>query len=471
MMINRVITNQTKTMVLLMLVFTAIILLFSGLVYFSIVNFSHQRFYELLKIRTTTIIQIEKGKDDLDLPENYILNGLNDEELPMERDYVFAIPADSNFQKISSKIHIPAYFFKNIVKKGEANYNDKEFYYIGQTFRHDNKNYIAIASAKNHYVIYYLGFLKRTLITCIVLSLFFSMIFSFYLSKTLFRPILKITGKVKEISSENLHLRLESQPDNKELNELVDTFNGMLNRIETSFETQNHLIGNVSHELRTPLTSIMGEADVALSISRTNEEYKETLGIILNEAEKLDKKIKALLMIAQTGFDGKIQKMDQVRIDQLLWDVIETLRRIDSRNNIFLDISMLPDNPKKLKVQGNEQLLHLAVTNIIQNGCKYSNFQQVKVSLGATDTDVYIIVKDNGIGIPEEEMNKIYDPFFRASNTGNYEGYGIGLPLARNIVRMHQGELIVSSYENQGTTVQLRFPNFYNAHPEVRESI
>ena len=84
-MFNRVITNQTKTMVLLMLVFTAIILLFSGLVYFSIVNFSHQRFYELLKIRTTTIIQIEKGKDDLDLPENYILNGLNDEELPLEQ--------------------------------------------------------------------------------------------------------------------------------------------------------------------------------------------------------------------------------------------------------------------------------------------------------------------------------------------------------------------------------------------------
>jgi signal transduction histidine kinase len=287
------------------------------------------------------------------------------------------------------------------------------------------------------------------------------MIFSFYLSKTLFKPILKITGKVQEITSENLHLRLEPQPDNKELNELVETFNTMLTRLETSFETQNHLIGNVSHELRTPLTSIMGEADLALSIERTNQEYRETLGIILNEAEKLDKKIKALLLIAQTGFDGKIQKIDKVRMDQLIWDAIETIRRIDSRNNIYLDISMLPDNPKKLKVLGNEQLLHLAITNIINNGCKYSNFEQVKVSIGATDTDVYIIVKDSGIGIPESEMHKIYDPFFRASNTKNYEGYGIGLPLARNIVRMHNGELTVSSFENQGTTVQLRFPTLY----------
>lgn len=444
-----------------MAVFTTVILIFGGLVYFSIVNFSHQRFYELLKIRTTTIVQIEKNKDLLDLPENYVLNSNNDEELPMERDYVFAVPSDSNFTDISNKIHIPSSFFKNILKKGEANFNDSEFYYIGQSFKHRNKDYIAIASAKNHYVVHYLGFLKRTLITCMILSIFFSMIFSFYLSKTLFKPILKITGKVKEISSENLHLRLEPQPGNKELNELVETFNTMLTRIETSFETQNHLIGNVSHELRTPLTSIMGEADVALSINRTAEEYKETLGIILDEAEKLDKKIKALLLIAQTGFDGKIQKIDRVRMDQLLWDVIETLRKIDSRNNIYLDISMLPDNPKKLKVQGNEQLLHLAVANIISNGCKYSDFQKVKVSLGATDTDLYIIVKDIGIGIPESEMNKIYDPFFRASNTRNYEGYGIGLPLARNIVRMHNGELLVSSQENEGTTVQMRFPTIY----------
>ncbi len=460
-MLSKISTNQTKTMLLLMLVFSVIILLFSGLVYFSIVNFSHQRFYELLKIRATTLVQIEKSKLEISNSTNKKINTLNQAEaLPLEKDYVFKIPQDSNYRKISHQIHIPESFFKSIVKNGEANYKDKDDYYIGQSFRSQNKDYIAIASAKNHYLVYYLAYLKRTLITCMILALFFSMIFSFYLAKTLFKPILKITDKVKEISSENLHLRLEPQPGNKELNELVDTFNGMLNRIETSFETQNHLIGNVSHELRTPLTSIMGEADVALSMKRTEEHYQETLQIILDEAEKLDKKIKALLMIAQTGFDGKIQKMDKVRMDQLLWDVIETATRINSKNNVFMDISMLPDNPKKLKVQGNEQLLHLAMANIINNACKYSNFQQVKVSLGATDTHVYIIVKDNGIGIPDSEFTKIYDPFFRASNTKNYEGYGIGLPLARNIIRIHNGELIINSKENVGTTVQISFPIF-----------
>ncbi len=456
-MFKKLATNQTKTMLLLMLVFSVVILLFSGLVYFSIVNFSHQRFYELLKIRATTIVQIEKSKDNLNIHDT-ALSTIKDEELPMERDYVLAVPQNGDLKGVSAEVRLPEHFFRNVIEDGEANYNDKELYYIGQSYKSKGKWYIAIASAKNHYLVYYLGYLKKTLITCMILALFFSMIFSFYLSKTLFRPILKITNKVKEISSENLHLRLEPQPGNTELNELVDTFNDMLNRIETSFETQNHLIGNVSHELRTPLTSIMGEADVALSIKRSEEHYQETLQIILNEAEKLDKKIKALLMIAQTGFDGKIQKMDKVRMDQLLWDVIETAQRINSQNNVYMDISMLPDNPKKLKVQGNEQLLHLAMANIINNGCKYSNFRQVRVSLGATDEHVYVIIKDSGIGIPDSEMAKIYDPFFRASNTKNYEGYGIGLPLARNIIRMHSGELIVNSKINVGTTVQIKFP-------------
>lgn len=107
-----------------MLVFTVVILLFSGLVYFSIVNFSHQRFYELLKIRATTIIQIEKSKPHIDTVTNQIISNLTrEEELPMEKDYVFEIPKDSNYNKISHQIHIPDTFFKSIVRKGVANYN------------------------------------------------------------------------------------------------------------------------------------------------------------------------------------------------------------------------------------------------------------------------------------------------------------------------------------------------------------
>src|SRR5690606_8702812 len=114
---------------------------------------------------------------------------------------------------------------------------------------------------------------------------------------------------------------------------------------------------------------------------------------------------------------------------------------------ISLDFSLLPESPVKLKIKGNEQLLHLAISNILVNGCKYSDKRTVQLALGASDKEVIIVVKDKGIGIPNNELKYIYDPYFRASNTSNYEGYGIGLPLTRNIIRMHNGTLNVFSIE------------------------
>ena len=270
-----------------------------------------------------------------------------------------------------------------------------------------------------------------------------------------------MTFKVKDISSENLHLRLEGQYKSLELTELALTFNNVLDRLETSFETQNNFISNASHELRTPLTAIIGEADVTLSKLRKPEEYIETLQVILDEAEKLDQKTKALLFLAQTGYSNNLPVSGKVRIDQLLYDVKETIEKLNKKNKLHIDLSMLPENPLKLRVHGNEQLLHLAFTNIISNGCKYSNFQTVNVSIGATNTHVIVFIKDQGIGIPANEIDFIYDPFFRASNTKNYEGYGIGMPLSRNIIRVHGGQMIVNSVENKGTTVQIKLPIGY----------
>jgi len=452
----KVASTQTKTMLLLMFASSTILFLFSLMVYFFIVRFSHQRFDELLKIRTETLVHTSVNTKFSANDNIYEIKGIA--ELPLEKDYIVKVSKESS--RLDSKIlPLPESFFTDVLDNGYATYSDDQFSYAGKKFEFKAEQYIAIAKAENLYVTYYLNYLKQILLICLVLALFFSGIFSYYLSKSLYKPIHIITSKVKKISSENLHLRLDSDNYSNELNELIATFNDMLNRIETSFETQNHLIGNVSHELRTPLTSIMGEAEVALSLERTSESYKQTLEVILNEAEKLDQKIKALLLIAQTGFDGKIQKMDITRMDQLLWDVIDTAKRLDIKSNITVDLSMIPDNPKKLKVKGNEQLLHLALLNIINNACKYSNYDQVKVSLGSSNSNVYIVVRDNGIGIPEGEIEKIFDPFFRASNTQNFEGYGIGLPLAKNIITMHNGTLKITSNPSiDGTIVELRIP-------------
>jgi signal transduction histidine kinase len=264
--------------------------------------------------------------------------------------------------------------------------------------------------------------------------------------------------KVKQISTENIHLRLKEPENNNEISELASTFNDLLNRIETAFETQKNFISNASHELATPLTAIMGEADVALIKERKPEEYQHVLQNVVQQAERLNQITKSLLFLAQTGYKGKKIVFEILRLDELIWEVKRLIDRLNLDNKIMVDLSLLPEDPKKLKVSGNKQLLHLALANLLNNACKYSHNKPVSVHIGASQEQVLLFIKDQGIGIPENELAFIYDPFFRASNTHLFEGYGIGLPLARNIIKLHNGTLLVTSKVDNGTSVQISFP-------------
>jgi signal transduction histidine kinase len=450
--------SQTKIALIFSSGCLFIILLLSISVYYFSTQYSFADFYKRLEIRA-----IFKAKSTLE-PEQVKAEAFKEareqhlEVLPGEQDYIIEIRPEQNFMSESAKLDVPESFFKEVIQKRSANYKNSNTFYTGITYPVKDKEYIVIVSANNYYNSHHLAYLRNIFLIAIPLASLLAIITAVFVSKQVLTPVKQITDKVKQISSESMHLRLTALTDNDELSKLIMTFNTMLDRLETSFETQNNFISNASHELGTPLTAIIGEADVSLTKTRTAEEYAETIKVILNEAERLEKITKSLLFLAQTGFDGKKQKMDVVRMDQLVWDVKETIDKINPGNKIEPDLSLMPEDPKKLKIVGNSQLLHLALSNIVSNACKYSSNKPVKISIGSTDKDLIIVVKDSGVGIPEPELKYIYDPFFRASNTKNFEGYGIGLPLARNIIRLHNGTINVSSQKNEGTTVQLRFP-------------
>ncbi|RQO32513.1 sensor histidine kinase [Taibaiella sp. KBW10] len=454
---------QFKAIMMLFLSIIGLTIILGVIVYVSINNYMYDDFFNTLKIRANTVakISVDGANRDSTFVSGYsVIHKDVSEKLKNENDYVFKIEGSNTYQHkiFSDSLRIPISFFNTLAKTGDAEYIKDKILYKGVLYKYNGRSYYVIASAENYFENKLIRYLQRTLLFSIAIATLFALVASVYVSKNIFKPIDRITNKVKQISSENLHLRLDEERYNNELNKLIGTFNDMLNRIETSFETQNNFISNASHELRTPLTGIIGTADVCLSKIRSTEEYVETLSIILDEAGKLDRKTKALLFLAQTGFDGKVQKFEKVRIDQLLWDCIATIEKLDQKNKVHFDTSLLPENSKKLKVVGNEQLLHLAFTNIIGNGCKYSDNQVVHVSIGASNDKVFIVIRDTGIGIPKDELKYIYDPFFRASNTQKYEGYGIGLPLTRNIIRMHSGKITVRATENMGTTVQIDLP-------------
>lgn len=431
--------------------------MFSGFIYYSISNYAFTDFHKRLEIRAATNAKIKlehKRESDIlrELRQEYL------EILPNEKEYYIEL-SNGIYDEESVSKDIPHTFVNEIIANGFASHSNGVIYYSGIRYlTSSDKDYVVIVSAENYFHSHHIAYLRNLLFTSLAYAFLLIILISLLFTKTLIRPINNIIHAVNDISSENLHMRLNEPARNDSLSQLISTFNNMLDRLETSFETQKNFMGNASHELNTPLTSIIGEGEVALSKPRKPEEYIETINIILEQAGKLEQKTKALLYMARTGYDGKKQKFEKVRIDELILDVKNTTENLLGNVNITIDFSLLPESPLKLKIKGNEQLLHLALCNIVMNGCKYSNNQPVSIALASNDEKVIVIIKDQGIGIPENEIKFIYDPFFRASNTSQYEGYGIGLPLARNIIKIHNGGLNVTSVVNQGTTVRIDIP-------------
>lgn len=414
-------------------------------------------FYKRLEIRAVTTAKITlENEQDINVIKEVKKEYL--EQLPNEKIYILPSPNSDSLRSKAQAMGVPATFLFEIQEQGSAVHRNQNLFFSGIRYSTRTKNYIVIVSAENYYHSHHIVYLRNLLISALFISMVLIVAISVWFSRKIIQPLQDITRKVNDISSESLHMRLSVDNYNDELGTLASTFNDMLDRLHTAFETQKNFVSNASHELNTPLTSIIGEADVILSKPRHAEEYREAIMRILEEAEKLDQKTRALLFLAQTGYNGKVVKFDKVRIDQLLLDVKETVDKLYPTNKVVLDFSFLPENPEKLKVKGNEQLLHLAVSNVIMNACKYSDNDTVRVSLGASDQQIIVVVKDHGIGIPEDEIKHIYDPYFRASNTNRFEGYGIGLPITRNVVKMHEGELLVSSVLNKGVTVEIKLP-------------
>jgi len=447
---------HTRTMIILLGSFTAVILLFGMFVYLSASGYTDRDFDRLLELRLRALMHATSGEDD-DPGAALAIGNLID-RLSDEQDFVLLMDHPDGVEGMAHRTNAPEEFFRSVIRDGEAHHTQGKRHFKGARTSAGDGGMIVVASAENYYLEHHVTHLRKNLVVGIAAAFVLALSISVHFSRTMFRPLYRITEQVRQISTENLHLRIAEDQRSAELRELASTFNYMLDRIGTAFETQNNFISNASHELRTPLTAIIGEADVALVKPREPHEYVETIQVILEEAGHLEEKTKALLFLAQTGFKSGRSQMGKVRIDQLLYDVKNTVERVNPKYKVHLDLSLLPENPARLKVLGNEQLLHLAFSNIIVNGCKYSDSRPVTVSLGTSDNKVIVVVRDRGIGIAEKDIQHIYDPFFRGCNTKGYEGYGIGLPLTQKIMRMHGGEIVVSSTVEVGTTVQVSLP-------------
>lgn len=450
---------QTRISLLFILIATVGLVLLNASIFYFVSEFNFEDFFKRLEARVRFAAQInlyqaEKSNTYQEVRSHYL------EKLENERDYIIRV--DNAKNTFNKPLPLPDEFYTLILRNGNARYNVGNQFYVGRLFSSPKGKHIVIVAATDPYGFKELDQLRKVLLIsffiCIIIAYIVGNVFSNYIIK----PVRKIIKSVKNISANNLHMRLPEVKGKDEIAELIQTFNHMLTRLETSFETQNNFVSNASHELRTPLAIITSETELLLSKESLSESEKGTIKTILSESEKLEQILTSLLGLAQTGFDGKKQNWQVIRIDELVLDVVDSVKKIDPESNISIDFSELPANEDLINVEGNVNLLRLAISNIVLNACKYSNNLPVSVKLTSENNKIIIVVTDKGIGIPQSELQHVFEPFFRASNTTDFEGHGIGLPLTLNIIRLHKGSIGILSEEKTGTEMRILLPVLNN---------
>jgi signal transduction histidine kinase len=448
---------QTKVTILFFFLTSTVILLLNGFIFLFAHHYAFEDFYKRLETRVQIVRSIRYNEDSdssravRNLRRQYL------EKLPSEKEYYIQLASG---QPVAGSFpdELPKELLAELLANRKTRYREHNKFFAGSLYTSPAETTIVVVSATDPYGLQELDNLRRILVLGFVISIILVYWVGKVFSYQTFKPIRELIRNVQNITAENLHLRLQTGEGKDEINMLGQTFNDMLTRLATAFETQNNFVSNASHELRTPLTIIRGEAELALRQPGLSEAHLYSLKTIHRESEKLTHMLSGLLGLAQTGFDGKKQNREIIRTDELIWMVKESVDQLYPRNKIQVDFSKLPPDESQLNVYGNVTLLKLAVSNVVANACKYSHNQPVVISLQSTNNQVSIRVKDMGIGIPAQELQYVFEPFFRASNTSDFEGHGIGLPLALNIIRLHKGTITISTKEGQGTDIGIILP-------------
>jgi heavy metal sensor kinase len=301
------------------------------------------------------------------------------------------------------------------------------------------------------------NFKNNMLITLPILILLGSL-GGWFLARKSLSPIGYIVSRAKNITSENLNERLVSKGTGDEMDDLIQTINGMIARLDASFKRMTEFIADASHELKTPLCALEGEAEVLLSGKRSPEEYQEGLAHILEQFGKMNRMINDLILLSK--FDSRQAELKRapLRLDLLIRDISNLFKVLAEQKNIDLMIETLPE----VTLMGDKNRLQQLFANLIDNAIKYTPKGFIQVTLERNERNVIVRIKDTGIGIPREEQENIFKRFYRVDKSRSKEtgGVGLGLSIVQWIVHAHQGRIEVQSPPEEGSTFIVTLPIF-----------
>ncbi len=270
-------------------------------------------------------------------------------------------------------------------------------------------------------------------------------------------PVRRMAVAASGIGAEDLARRLPTIESNDELGQLNRAFNGLLDRLQESFERQRRFTGEASHQLRTPLAGILGQIEVALRRERPIEEYQRVLGTVHQRGSHLNKIVESLLFLSRANADAALGSLENLCLNSWLPERIESWSDKERAADIVLRVNATQD----CCVLAQRALLGELLDILIDNACKYSPpGSPIEIALDRDATAVRIEVQDRGCGISPDDVPHLFTPFFRAeeSRRRGVEGTGLGLSIARRLARVFQGELTVDSQPGRGSLFVLRLP-------------
>ena len=275
-----------------------------------------------------------------------------------------------------------------------------------------------------------------------------------YLSRKAMAPVTAMINNTRRLSAQKLSDRLPVPSTHDEIQELALTLNGLFDRLEEAFRSQQTFVSDASHQLKTPLAILRGEIDVMRSRPRSAEEMGSFLQSAAEEVGYLSRMIEDLLVLARVDTGARALSVSTVQVDEALVDIIARLNRIAAPKNVDLMLGFSGhEENRSFAIQGDSDLIRSLFECVIENAIKYSppSGGRVQIDLDEKPDHVEISITDEGIGIPGEDLPKIFNRFYRAAQ--NQPGSGLGLAIAKRIVEVHRGTIRAESSVGKGTRV------------------
>jgi signal transduction histidine kinase len=451
---------RLKLTLLFTALFAALLLVFCLVIYFSNARDREDQYFKRLRqqaiTKTNLLLGAKVQPTVLQLIYKNSLNSLPQEEVAVYDTAFHLLYHDAVY---IDRVKETRGMIDTIVRQHEIHFYVQDLQAIGFLYPYNGKDYVVTAAAKDIDGLAKLHDLRIALVIGFLVAILLTFLAGYLFSRQALQPVSQMVDKVEEITASHLDLRISEGRGKDEIAELAITFNRMLDRLENSFEAQRQFVSNISHELRTPLATIIGELEIAAKKGRTPAEYEELTRLILQDARRLVKLSNGLLDLAKASYDKAEIAFREVRLDELLLDTRQAVLKSNPGYGVNIIFEREIEEDDFISVLGNEYLLKVAFTNLIDNGCKFSDDRQSTVAISFHAKNVILRFSDTGIGISPEDIENIFTPFYRGANKKYAEGHGIGLSLTGKIIHLHQGSLSVASRVSEGTTFTVELPH------------